>query len=145
MKSVPDFPIDGWEFCTLTSESGRERIEDWLKNRVSIGEVKGVRAYMMEILRNLRMVKMELWRRPQFQWFQGAHEGIGEIRFNYKKVEYRMLGCLGPRADQFTLLVGASKRSNSEWDPKNARDSAVEWMRFLGNRPENINAIKIPD
>ena len=47
--------------------------------------------------------------------------------------------------DQFTLLVGASKRSNNEWKPREARDSAVDWMKFLRANTESINIIEITD
>ncbi len=145
MEPVPNLPLNGWRFCSLRTESGRDRIEDWFKGEVPIGEAKGVREYLLESLRNLRFLRMELWKMPQFQWFQGAHDGIGEIRFSYRKVEYRFLGCLGPEPDQFTLVAGASKRSNSEWSPRNVRDSAAERMKFLGGHSEDINAIEIPN
>jgi hypothetical protein len=143
IETVPALPPSGWRFNTLKTDSDRDLIADWLKKDVAIGDSKAVREYMLVTLRGLRFLKMELWKEPQFKWFRGAHEGIGEVRLYVRRVEYRLLGCLGPNPDEFTLLVGATKRSNSEWKPPNARDSAVSWKDYLNNHPENINAINL--
>lgn len=86
---------------------------------------------------------MELWKEPQFKWFRGAHDGVGEVRVPVRGIEYRFLGCLGPEPDRFTLLVGSTKRSNAEWNPRNARDCAVTWKNFLSSHPESINAVEL--
>jgi hypothetical protein len=126
IESVPPLPPSGWRFNTLRNEGERDLIEKWLGSDVPIGERKAVREY-----------------EPQFKWLRGAHEGIGEVRIHPRGKEYRFLGCLGPEPDQFTLLIGSTKKSNKEWIPANARDSAVGWMRFLATHPENVNAVNL--
>ena len=98
MESVPSLPLGGWRFNTLKNEGERDFIERWLSGDVPIGERKAVREYMRATLSDLRFLKMELWKEPQFKWLRGAHEGIGEVRIHPRGKEYRFLGCLGPEA-----------------------------------------------
>jgi hypothetical protein len=128
-------PPGGWRFVKLSSEHGRDLIEDWISG-LPVGDRKGVRTELRVLLRNLRLLPGKLWGRPQFSWLNGSkYHGIGEIIFDYRKVEYRVLGCFGPAFGHFALLIGATKRSKRkrrvQWSPEHAPDTAVNRKKDL--------------
>ena len=68
--------------------------------------------------------------------------GIGEIRSCYANVEYRPLGCLGPGANQFTILLGAYKKGRV-WTPREAQAIALVRSERLLENPGRGNRYEI--
>jgi hypothetical protein len=66
------------------------------------------------------------WRRPDFDLLSGKMKGVGEIRFKVDK-QYRILGFFGPGRNDFTMLIGASKKGSS-YDPQSTLESALDRM-----------------
>jgi hypothetical protein len=133
---VSGLPPDGWRIMKFVSDSGRDRIEEWLEKTVPIGHRKGLRIELETILRHLRFLKAELWGRPQAEQLQGNYcHGTLELIVDWENVPYRPLGCFGPEPDQFTLLIGARKdrkrKGKVQWDPENAIQSAVDRRAVL--------------
>jgi len=55
------------------------------------------------------------WRRPKFDTLTGQQcQGLREIRIKAASGEYRILGYFGPARQDFTLLVGFHKKSESD-------------------------------
>ena len=129
MDQETTVPIGGWRFMKFATGSGRDAIEDWLRD-IPIGERKGVRAYLVTMLRNLSVLPKDAWKMPQFGWLTGdKYKGIGEVRFEFRNVQYRPLGCFGPESNQFTILIGCKKarvrKGKTNWKPASGPDTAV--------------------
>lgn len=142
MNSEEAAPEGGWRFMKVATGSGRDAISDWLSD-VPIGERKGVRAYLVATLRHLRFLPRASWKRPQFDWLSGEkHSGIGEIRFEFRNVPYRPLGCFGPEPDQFTILIGCRKsrgrKGKTKWKPPSAPDTAALRRQQLMNAERSV-------
>jgi len=91
-------------------------VEDWL-----ISLPPNIEERFRELL--VRMPQMKRWGRPFFDKLKG-YENLYEIIVK-SNVQYRLIGCCGPRRKEFTLLIGAtkggaSKRKHATWNPKNA-------------------------
>jgi hypothetical protein len=115
-----------WTIRCYVSPSGRDMIDDWLGRQSD--EVQAAMAVALEYL--IQRPRNE-WRRPEFDLLSGKMREIGEIRFKVDK-QYRILGFFGPARSDFTLLVGASKKG-SNYDPKNALDTALDRMKQTRN------------
>ena len=103
INSEQQVPPDGWRFMSFCAQRGTDAVQEWLIGGIPIGERNGVWTYFRTTLWHLRVVPRWLWRRPQFDWLKGdKYKDIGEVRFKYKGVAYRPLGCFGPERDQFT-------------------------------------------
>jgi hypothetical protein len=55
---------------------------------------------------------------------------VCEIIIKINNIQYRPLGCYGPGKDEFTLLVGASKKERI-WTPRNARERAKKMAKLI--------------
>lgn len=117
---------------SLADNQDRDTFQRWLDKEVDIGQRKGVETAIRTTLRFLRFARKDLWKEPHFKWFS---EGIGEIRSDFGKVEYRPLGCNGPEPDQFTLLIGAKKKG-SVWTPADAKKTAKKLKKELEQSPD---------
>ncbi|BBU61671.1 hypothetical protein MSC49_16060 [Methylosinus sp. C49] len=109
-----------WTFRAYVSPSGRKDVWKWyLRLPVPAqAEFDALLAYLVQ------REKAE-WRMPDFKLLTGRLSGIGELRFNSQKVEYRPFGIFGPNDNEFTLLIGCSKKS-SAYTPQDARETAAE-------------------
>jgi hypothetical protein len=60
---------------------------------------------------------------------------IYEIRISGNKVEYRPLGFYGPSEKDFTLVIGARKKSGKRgklsWEPPEARETAKRTYELI--------------
>ena len=135
-------PIGGWRFMKFATGSGRDAISDWLAD-VPIGERKGVRAYLVATLRHLRFLPKASWKWPQFDWLMGEkYSGIGEVRFKFRNVPYRPLGCFGPKPNEFTILIGCRKtrerKGKTKWKPPSALETAVMRRKQLAEPGRSV-------
>ena len=117
---------------SIADHHDRDTFQRWLEKDIDIGQRKGVEAAIKTTLRFLRFARKDLWREPHFRWFSG---GFGEIRSDFGNVEYRPLGCDGPEPDQFTIVLGASKKGKV-WTPQDARKTAEKLKKDLGLHPD---------
>jgi len=117
---------------SLADNQDRDTFERWLEKDVDIGQRKGAAVAIKTTLRFLRYARRDLWREPHFKWFSG---GIGEIRSDFGNVEYRPLGCNGPDANQFTILLGAKKKGKV-WTPQDAKKTAEKLKKALDQSPD---------
>jgi hypothetical protein len=124
-------PKAGWRFMSMADNQGRDTFQRWLDKEVDQGQRKGVETAIKTTLRFLRFSQKRLWREPHFKWLSG---GIGEVRSDHGNVEYRPLGCNGPTSDQFTIVIGASKKGKL-WTPKDARKTATTRRKELVQTP----------
>ena len=107
-----------WTFRCYVSPSGRDMIEDWYRRQSD--EVQTAFDVVREFLEQR---PRDEWRRPDFDILSGKLRVLGEIRFKVDK-QYRVFGFFGPGQSEFTMLIGASKKSKN-YDPRDALDTAL--------------------
>ncbi len=104
-----------WIFKCFKSSSGTNEIEKWLntlpkKDKVNIDAM----IRRLEITRN--------WARPLTGKLKG-YENLVEIRVKSSNIQYRPIGCYGPKRGEFTILIGAVEKGD-KFEPRNALDTA---------------------
>lgn len=124
---------------SLADNQGRDTFQRWLDKAVDVSQRKGAETAIRTTLRFLRSSRKVLWREPHFKWLG---DGVGEIRSDFGNVEYRPLGCNGPGSDQFTILLGASKKGKV-WTPPDARKTAKKLKKELAKEPRRGNKYEI--
>lgn len=115
----------GWVFLDYIAPDGENVVEAWQK---SIGG--GATAKFLSRIQYLR--SSGDFMRPAWGKLSGDCDGLYEIRFEYKKVQYRPLCCFGPGPKQVTILAGATKKSDKtgqRFDPSNACAAAHRRMQ----------------
>ncbi|MGA7579060.1 MAG: type II toxin-antitoxin system RelE/ParE family toxin [Desulfobaccales bacterium] len=60
-------------------------------------------------------------------------DDIYELIITCDNIQYRPLGCYGPGENEFTLLVGATKKGRI-WDPKDAKNTAMKMVKLIRQR-----------
>ena len=79
------------------------------------------------ILEALQVMDRKYWNRPQFDVLHGKqYKGMGEIRFSGENKTYRLFGYFGPKALQFTFLLGCEKKRSL----KHEMDEAAKRLKF---------------
>jgi hypothetical protein len=63
-----------------------------------------------------------IWIKKYAEKLKG-YEDIYEIKITYQNIQYRPLGCFGPGAGEFTLLIPAIERG-SDFEPRQAPKTA---------------------
>ena len=112
-------------FRDYVSPGGRNQIADWY-NRDLSPQAKGDFDRLRQILERTRE-----WRDPVFLRLKGKkYQRLGEIRWDTKRVQYRVIGCAGPGTGEYTLLIGCTHKG-SVYNPPSALDTAVQRMKFL--------------
>lgn len=101
---------------------------DWYDNLDA-----NIRATFDTRLRYLREQEQHKWSMPYFKLLHGRCCGIGEIRFQVRRIQYRPLGYFGPMNHQFTLLVGAIEKNN-RFVPKSVCKTALNYIGTLENQ-----------
>lgn len=109
-----------WTFRFYKSATGRPVMRDWYDQQAD-----EVQAKFDTVLEYLSQREHHEWGRPEFAPLKGKHAGLGELRFDFAKIEYRPIGCFGPDRSDFTILVGATKKGRN-YDPRSALDTALE-------------------
>lgn len=111
-----------WTFKVFINENGIDVIGKWLSNLPTED-----RAKIRVRLKYMKTIK--IWEPPIAKKLKGnKYDPIYEIRIHGNKVEYRPLGFYGPGEKNFTLLIGARKKSGKKkspsWEPLEARETA---------------------
>ena len=92
-----------WQFRALKTQSGNV-ITDWL------GSDAQFQARCDSYLRRLQNLPMP-W---PFPYYGPLGDGVGEIRFDLRKVEHRLYGYFGELPGQFTVLIASSDKKKQE-------------------------------
>jgi hypothetical protein len=97
-----------WTFRFYVSARGRAVVRDWYDDQVD-----EVRARFDTVLEYLAQRERNEWGRPEFAALTGKYAGLGELRFDFGKLEYRPIGCFGPARSDFTILIGSTKKEGN--------------------------------
>src|SRR5665213_1246642 len=118
-----------WTFSDYVSERGTNEIHKWLNSR----EVpSGAKAKI-----NARIVTLQgfpLFPEQYFSAYRG-YDDIYELRISFSGVQYRPLGCYGPRKREFTLLVGGIEKGKI---PKRLLEVANERRKIVYTDPARV-------
>jgi hypothetical protein len=114
-----------WKFKEFVSVSGAA-FESWL-NGLPLKDQAKIEAF----IRRLEIIK--LWPVNLVSPLTGYRK-IYELRIYGPDVQYRPLGCYGPKRNEFTLLIGA-KEEGSKFVPKDAPRKAMERRNLIIQNP----------
>jgi hypothetical protein len=116
-----------WKLKVYISQRGSDVIDEWLES-LPVDARARIRTHFAFL------VTLKDWRRPYAAKLRGkTYDTIWEIRISWNKIQYRPLGCFGPEADYFTLLIGAIERSTGIFEPRNAPEIAKERCIQINN------------
>lgn len=104
-----------WKFKVFVSLSGTNEIEKWLNTLPKRDKVK-----IDKIIRHLELEKT--LKEPYVKPLTG-YTGLFEIKVFSGRVQYRPIGCYGPKRREFTILIGAIEKGD-KFIPRNAPDTA---------------------
>lgn len=117
-----------WRFLNFRSEFGRNLIRDWIDGLPN-GTRQRVKARLNALVTELEL--KETLDRPYVGQLRGAPcKGLYELIMKIDKTEFRVLGCYGPKPDEFTLLLGTSEKGN-KFTNENACDTAQDRGRSI--------------
>jgi hypothetical protein len=114
-----------WNFRAYVSPTGRRSFEQWY-NQID----PAAQAEFDTMVEFLSQRSRDEWRRPAFDLLSGKFRDIGELRFKAQKIVFRPFGFFGPQRQEFTFLVGATKKGQV-YDPKSAKETALTRMREI--------------
>jgi hypothetical protein len=80
-------------------------------------------------LRFLQQQPRDKWVRPYFDTLSDDCAGLGEIRFQYKNVQYRFIG-FASGAEEYTWVLTATEKGD-KFVPKNACEAAQRLKRAV--------------
>jgi len=69
-------------------------------------------------------------------------DGVYELILTCDNIQYRPLGCYGPGKNEFTLLVGATKKGRV-WVPPDAKTTAKKMVKLIRQRKTKKGKEKI--
>jgi hypothetical protein len=111
-----------WTFLNYVDDNGVNQIKTWIDELPADSTKVGQR--LLTILLHLR-AEQNLMGTEYIKPLHGDCEGLLEIRFGVRRLEYRPLACYGPRNGEVTILVGALEKEN-RFVPRNACAIALE-------------------
>jgi hypothetical protein len=118
-----------WTFKYFHNDQRTNLIEEWLASLPTEARVKIERqfAYLATVRDRLD------WKRPVAAKLKGKRYSIlYEIRIAWDKIQYRPLGCFGPKEEEeFTLLIGATEKSKGVFEPRRATNIAVKRCKLI--------------
>ena len=118
-----------WTFSDYVSERGTNEIHEWLNSR----EVpSGAKAKI-----NARIISLQgfpVFPEQYFSAYRGWDD-IYELRIGFSGVQYRPLGCYGPKKREFTLLVGGIEKGKI---PKRLLEVANERRKVIHADPARV-------
>lgn len=117
-----------WRFMDYCSEAGNNLIEEWYRD-----QSEDVQADFDLTLKNLSIAPD--WRGMKEFKSLGV-EGMCEIRFTTKNVQYRPAGSFGPGDHVFTIWIGCTKKQRI-YNPPDAFEKALKRKRDFYNKNRN--------
>ncbi len=118
-----------WTFKVFISSRGEDVFKKWL-NTLSVK----ARAKIKTRIKYLEIEKT--WKKQYFKKLSG-YTDLYEIRIVFNNIQYRPIGCYGPKDGEFTILIGAIKKGR-KFKPKDALNTANE-RRNLIDKEEYTN------
>jgi hypothetical protein len=112
-----------WTFKTFKKQRGNA-IEEWLQELSP-----SARAAIKTRISYLEARPPEEWVRPSFDKLSGHIHEI-RIKDTVEKVQYRILGCFGPGARVFTILIGA-KEKDKKLEPSTMKTAEKRYATVL--------------
>lgn len=100
-----------WRFAGLKTGNGNV-LGDFLA-----GDAK-LRARVDVFLSRLKLLPIP-W---THNYYEGLGDGIGELRINDGKVEYRFYGSFGPGPNQFTVIMASADKKRQQKTIKEAKE-----------------------
>jgi hypothetical protein len=113
-----------WKLMEYELLSGEGAITKWFRK---CKKIDGYAELEFEtILGILLPLKRELWDLPEYRAKMVNMEGIGEIRFeNKQKKQLRIFGMFLEEEMQYVMLIGAVKEGANDYDPNEAKGTAI--------------------
>lgn len=118
-----------WTFKVFISSTKVNVFDKWL-NALPIK----ARAKIKRRIEYLEITK--IWDKRYFKKVSG-YKDLYEIRIICNNIQYRPIGCLGPKGREFIILIGVIKKGK-KLNPSNAFDTAYN-RSILINMEEHIN------
>ena len=112
-----------WTFRDFLDGRGHNVIHEWINSLPA-----GAQAKLDSILLILQAAK--IWP-PQYVSSLRGYRDIFELRIGFSGVQYRPLGCYGPRPKEFTILIGTVEKGGKL--PKTDCETAVERRKIIFN------------
>ncbi len=112
-----------WTFKVFISLSKTNEIKKWLNTLP-----KKDKAKIDARIRHLETQK-RLEEGPYVEPLTG-YKGLFEIKILSGRVQYRPIGCYGPKRREFTILKGAIEKGD-KFEPKNAPDIASDRSKLI--------------
>ena len=109
-----------WVFFDFV-ERGENCIQTWINEDLAPSESTDVRTKL-----NTRLDYMAAtahWDERFVEMLSGDCDGLFEIKFRIRRIQYRPLACFGPGDQEVTLLMGA-KEVNDRFRPLSACETA---------------------
>ena len=118
-----------WAFRSYVDEDCQDVIAGWYRQQPA-----ELQAKFDSRLRFLRQQPREGWVRPYFDLLKGKCSPLGEMRFEFRNVQYRPLGYFSGQME-FTWLIVPTKK-DSLFNPKNACEIAKRRMKEIARSAE---------
>jgi hypothetical protein len=112
-----------WTFKLFISGTGIKEFENWLNVEIPTN----AKARIKTKLTYLEITKQ--WT-PDLVTKYKSSDKIHEIRVTVQNIQYRPLGCYGPKDKEFTLLIGAIEKGG-KLIPRSALKIAKERRRLI--------------
>ena len=100
-----------WTFRCYLTPTGVDVIDEWYQ-----GQPEQLQAKFDTRLRYLQQQPRSAWKRPYFDTLGDECAGLGEIRFEWRNVQYRPIG-FASGALEFTLVMIAIERGG-KFEPR---------------------------
>lgn len=113
-----------WNFKVFVSDRGSREIDEWLDSLP-----KRAKAKIKKKITYLEISDTSKWVRPYVCKRKGSDK-IWEIIVQFNNVQYRPLGCFGPKSDEFTLLIGAREKGG-RLEPINVIENAEKRRNLI--------------
>jgi hypothetical protein len=108
-----------WVFRCYLDPTGIDVIDAWYQ-----AQPENLQAKFDTRLRFLRQQERHNWIRPYFDTLAGECAGLGELRFEFKNVQYRILGFASGKMEYIWVFV--AKEVARRFVPKRACGQALK-------------------
>lgn len=113
-----------WAFRCYLVRHGLDVLDEW--RQLYDGDDK-LLAKLDTRLRFLQQQSREFWRRPYFDTLSDDCSGLGEVRFEYRNIQHRILGFASGQME-YTFLMAAVERGD-KFEPHDTCDIAQRRKR----------------
>ena len=114
-------------FYDFVSARGENVIESWLRKDIPPGARAEIEAQLL-VLRSVQ----ELTRPAAGDMKRRECRGLIEIRVDWRRQQFRLLGYYGPERSQVTLLIGAREKGD-KLEPRDACSTALRRIEAIKN------------